>query len=138
MASENRAEMDDIIFALQALIEEGEITKAAVVLMDWDEKKKTQHLRERSMLHNRAVADRSRTKQTIANIFQGESPGSLKTYPGDSEMFLENTITIQVHRIKPVYEGADCPAVIALGLILPPNTKGFVVESANPFTRNKD
>jgi len=138
MASENRAEMDDIIFALQALIEEGEITKAAVVLMDWDEKKKTQHLRERSMLHNRAVADRSRTKQTIANIFQGESPGSLKTYPGDSEMFLENTITIQVHRIKPVYEGADCPAVIALGLILPPNTKGFVVESANPFTRNKN
>jgi hypothetical protein len=51
-------------------------------------------------------------------------------------MFVDNTISIQVHNVKPVYEGADCPEVVALGLILPPNSKGFVVESANPFTRN--
>ena len=104
--------------------------------MDWDEKTEKQHVRERSMLHDRAVSDRSQTKQTIANIFQGESPGAIKTYPGDSEMFVENTISIQVHKVKPVYEGKDCPEVVALGLILPPNSKGFVVESANPFTRN--
>lgn len=136
MASENRAELDDIIWALQTLIEDGEIKEAAIILMDWDETKNSQHLRERSMLHNRAVSDRSRTKQTIANIFQGESPGMAQTYPGDAAMFVENTISIQVHNVKPVYERTESPEVVALGLILPPNAKGFIVESANPFTRN--
>ena len=135
MASENRAELDDMIWALQTLVEDKEITEAAIILMDWDEKKKSQHLRERSMLHNRAVPGRSQTKQTIANIFQGESPGDNKTYPGDAAMFVENSITIQVHNVKPIYEKTERPEVVALGLILPPNTKGFVVESANPFTR---
>jgi hypothetical protein len=137
MAAENRAELDDIIWAIQTLVDNGEITKATVILMDWDETKKSQHLRERSMLHNRAVSGRSRSKQTIANIFQGESPGAIKTYPGDAAMFIEGAISIQVHNIEPVYEGTKEAAVVALGLILPPNSKGFIVESANPFTRNK-
>ena len=137
MAAENRAELDDIIWAIQTLVDGGEITKAAIILMDWDENKKSQHLRERSMLHNRAVSGRSRSKQTIANIFQGESPGAIRTYPGDAAMFIEGAISIQVHNIEPVYEGTKEPAVVALGLILPPNSKGFIVESANPFTRNK-
>jgi hypothetical protein len=136
MASENRAELDDMIWALQTLVEDREITQAAIILMDWDEKKNTQYLRERSMLHNRAVPGRSQTKQTIANIFQGETPGDNTSYPGDAAMVIENAITIQVHNVKPIYENSERPAVVALGLILPPNTKGFVVESANPFTRN--
>ena len=135
MAAENRAELDDMIWALQTLVEDREITHAAVILMDWDEKKRNQHLRERSMLHQRAVSGRSEAKQTIANIFQGESPGAVKTYPGDDAMFIENAISIQVHNVKPIYERTEKPAVVALGLLLPPNTKGFIVESANPFTR---
>jgi hypothetical protein len=136
MATENRAELDDIIWALQTLVEDGQITKATIILMDWDEITKSQHLRERSMLHSRPVSGRSRTKQTIANIFQGESPGVNKTYPGDDAMFVEGAISIQVHNVEPIYERTKEPGVVALGLILPPNTKGFVVESANPFTRN--
>ena len=135
MAAENRAELDDMIWALQTLVEDREITHAAVILMDWDEKKQNQHLRERSMLHQRAVSGRSEAKQTIANIFQGESPGAVKTYPGDDAMFIDNAISIQVHNVKPIYEKTEKPEVVALGLLLPPNTKGFIVESANPFRR---
>ncbi len=138
MAAENRAELDDIIWALQTLVEDGEITKAAIILMDWDESTKSQHVRERSMLHSRAVGGRTRSKQTIANIFQGESPGANKTYPGDAAMFVEGAISIQVHNVEPYFEKTKEPGVVALGLILPPNTKGFIVESANPFTRNND
>ena len=50
-------------------------------------------------------------------------------------MFIENAISIQVHNVKPIYERTEKPEVVALGLLLPPNTKGFIVESANPFTR---
>lgn len=136
MAPENRAELDDTIWALQAFLEQTGIESAAIVLMDWDPNRKLQHVRERSMLHGKLVGGRPAEKQTIANIFQGESPGENGNYPGDSEMFIESTITIQVHLVKPMYESAPQPEVVALGLILPPNTKGFVVESANPFTRN--
>ena len=136
MAPENRAELDDTIWALQAFLDQTGIESAAIVLMDWDPNKKLQHVRERSMLHGKLVGGRPAEKQTIANIFQGESPGENGNYPGDSEMFIENTITIQVHLVKPMYESIPQPEVVALGLILPPNTKGFIVESANPFTRN--
>lgn len=135
MAPENRAELDDTIWALQILMSEKNIDKAALVLMDWDDANKFQHTGVRSMLHKKAVAGRSQERQTIANIHQGPS-GENGNYPGDSEMFIENTITIQVHLVKPMYELIPHPEVVALGLILPPNTKGFVVESANPFIRN--
>jgi hypothetical protein len=128
MSPENRAELDDLIWAIQSLPDELSIDSAKVVFMDWDDTSKTQIPRERSMLQHRADPERSPEEQVIANIFQGRSGRADIGYPGDDQMCFQDAITIQVHLVKPVYERTDMPQVYALGLLFPDNATGFVVE----------
>jgi hypothetical protein len=128
MAAENRAELDDTIWALRYLVDEGELTSAAIVFMDWDVKRGTQRMRERSMLRKRANLNLLPEEQVIANIFQGPTSKTGGNYPGDIGMFINDALTIQVHRVTPFYIDKASPEVLALGLIVPPNTAGFVAE----------
>jgi len=128
MAPENRAELDDTIWALRTLVDEDALTHATLVFMDWDMDKKEQRVRERSMLGQKADASRTPEKQSIANIFQGRSPKSEGNYPGDQAMIIDGSLTIQVHKVKPFYELQPKPIVFALGLIVPPNFLGFISE----------
>jgi hypothetical protein len=128
MAPENRAELDDTIWALRALVDENKLNKANLVLMDWDPKKSKQAIRERSMLKDTPNVALLAEDQAIANIFQGRSPKSDGNYPGDAEMKHEDALTIQVHRVAPLLSGRKKPDVVALALIVPNNTSGFVVE----------
>jgi len=130
MSPENRAELDDIIWAIQSIPETDKFDGANLVLMDWEPDKRVQHVRDRSMLRGRADPNKLPEKQLIANIFQGESPQSKIRYPGDIAMKLANNLNIQVHIVRPKYENAAYPVVAALALLLPPNTKGFITEIA--------
>jgi hypothetical protein len=80
------------------------------------------------MLQFRADSERSPYEQVIANIFQGRSGRSEVGYLGDSEMTVPNTITIQIHLVRPFYERTPKQPVYALGLIFPHNQNGFVIE----------
>ena len=128
MAPENRAELDDTVWALQALADENQLSRACIVLMDWDPKKYTQAIRERSMLKDIPNPALLAEDQAIANIFQGRSPKSDGNYPGDAEMKFDDALTIQVHHVAPLLSGKKQNDVVALGLIMPINTPGFVVE----------
>ena len=96
--------------------------------MDWDSRRNCQRERERSMLNFKSDPSKPAHEQVIANIFQGRSGSGLTAYPGDSEMSVNGTMTIQVHLIKPIYEKYHQSPVYALGLIFPDSTKGFVTE----------
>jgi len=126
MTFENRNQLDDIIWAIQALGEGNLIERASLVLMDWDPTSRTQRNRERSLLNNVADGSKPIESQLIANIFQGPS---LPSFPGDAEMKVSGALTIQVHKIQPNYENTLMSPVAAMALVLPPNTKGFIVES---------
>lgn len=128
MASDNRLELDDLIFALRWITENGEIDKAALILMDWDIKKKVQGVRDRSMLHNRANASLPKDEQRIANLWQGPTSKFGGNYPGDSQMFIEGAISIQIHRVRPIYESTKKPDVAALGLIVPKSNRGYLAQ----------
>lgn len=128
MASDNRLELDDLIFALRWVTENGEIDKAAIVLMDWDNKRKAQGVRERSMLHSRANPSLPKDEQRIANLWQGPTSKSGGNYPGDSQMFVEGAISIQIHRVRPFYELSKRPDVAALGLIVPKSNRGYLAQ----------
>jgi hypothetical protein len=130
MSPENRAELDDLIWALQSLPDELSFRSANLVFMDWDVSSRTQNSRERSMLQHRADPARAPEEQVIANIFQGRSGRAGIGYPGDDQMYSQDAITIQVHLVKPVYERTDMPQVYALGLLFPDNASGFVVEDS--------
>ena len=130
MSPENRAELDDIIWALQSLPEEMSFKSAILVFMDWDLSTRTQSTRERSMLHHRADPERAPEEQAIANIFQGRSGLTGIDYPGDDQMYSQHAITIQVHLVRPVYERTAMSQVYALGLLFPDNSSGFVVEDS--------
>jgi hypothetical protein len=128
MAPENRAELDDTIWALRALADDGKITLSRVVLMDWNQKTSKMEIRERSMLKNLPNAQLLPEDQAIANIFQGRTPKAEGNYPGDAEMKFEDSLTIQVHRVAPLINGKKQPEVVALALIVPNSTSGFVAE----------
>lgn len=128
MASENRAELDDIVWALQHSIDEQLLTDAKVVLMDWDPKSKKQKIRERNLLSPRPNPKLPPENQLINNLFQGEGGKSADNYVGDSKMRFEESLTIQVHVVRPLYVGSKKPEVVALGLLVPPNLTGFVAE----------
>jgi hypothetical protein len=125
MSFENRNQVDDIIWAIQALGENVPSKKVALVLMDWDVKNGELRPRERTMLNDQHDPSKNFESQMIGNLYQGPS----KNYPGDSEMKISSSITIQVHKVEPVYEGRKLNYVTALALIMPPNTRGFVIES---------
>jgi len=128
MSPENRAELDDLIWAVQSLPDELSFRSANLVFMDWDVSSSSQTSRERSMLHYKSDPARDPEEQVIANIFQGRSGRAGIGYPGDDQMYFQDAITIQIHLIKPVYERTDMPEVYALGLLFPDNATGFVVE----------
>lgn len=128
MAPENRAELDDTIWALRALADDGKIALSRVVLMDWNPKKSFMEIRERSMLKNLPNAHLLPEDQTIANIFQGRTPKAEGNYPGDAEMKFDDSLTIQVHRVAPLINNKRQPEVVALALIVPNSTSGFVAE----------
>ena len=130
MAPANRAELDDLIWAIQALPDEISFHSAILVFMDWNPVTKKQDSRERSMLQFRADPDRAPEEQSIANIFQGRSGRAGIGYPGDSEMCSDDAITIQVHLVKPFYEKLPKPNVYALGLLFPENSNGILMEDA--------
>jgi len=130
MSPENRAELDDLIWAIQSLPTELSFRSAKIVFMDWDVSSSTQNSRERSMLQHRADPARAPEEQVIANIFQGRSGRTGIGYPGDDQMYSQDSITIQVHLVKPIYERTEMPKVYALGLLFPDNTSGFVVEDS--------
>ena len=128
MAPENRAELDDTIWALRALADDGKITLSRVVLMDWNQKESNLTIRERSMVRNLPNPQLLPEDQAIANIFQGRTPKAEGNYPGDAEMKFEDSLTIQVHRVAPLINGKKQPEVVALALIVPNSTSGFVAE----------
>ena len=128
MAPENRAELDDTIWALRALVDEGKIALSRVVLMDWNQNRSEMEIRERSMLRNLPNAQMLPEDQAIANIFQGPTSKVEGNYPGDAEMMFEDSLTIQVHRVAPLINGKKQPEVVALALIVPNSTSGFVAE----------
>jgi len=128
MAPENRAELDDTIWALRALADDGKISSSRVVLMDWNQKASNMEIRERSMLRNLPNAHLLPEDQAIANIFQGPTSKSQGNYPGDAEMKFEDSLTIQVHRVVPLINGKRQAEVVALALIVPNSTSGFVAE----------
>jgi hypothetical protein len=124
MAPENRAELDDTIWALRALVDEQKLSLAKVVLMDWDPNISEQVIGTRSMVNERPNPLLLPEDQSINNIFQG-SGGK---YPGDDQMKFEDSLTIQVHRLSPLLNKNKLPDVVALALIVPKDTSGFVVE----------
>lgn len=126
MSPENRVELDDMIWALQSLQPADQPSNTIIAMMDWDPYLRTQHVRDRSMLKKTADKAKSPATQLIANIFQGPD---LPAFPGDSAITLSDTMTIQVHKIRPFYEKTPHGVVAALGLILPRNTKGFIFEN---------
>jgi hypothetical protein len=124
MAPENRAELDDTIWALRALVDEQKLSLAKIVLMDWDPNISEQVIGTRSMVNERPNPLLLPEDQSINNIFQG-SGGK---YPGDDQMKFEDSLTIQVHRVSPLLNKNRLPDVVALALIVPKDTSGFVVE----------
>lgn len=132
MAPDNRAELSDIVWALRFVIDEKEIRKASIILMDWNPINKSQYIRERSMLRNKANPLLSFEQQRIATLWQGPTPKSGGNYPGDTEMFIKDSISIQVHRVRPIYEKTKKPDVIALGLVIPYSNKGYLGQIFKP------
>jgi hypothetical protein len=126
MSPENRVELDDMIWALQSLQPVDQPPNTIIALMDWDKDLRIQHVRDRSMLKKTADRTKSPANQLIANIFQGPD---LPNFPGDSAITFPDTMTIQVHKVRPFYEKTPKSVVAALGLILPRNTKGFIFEN---------
>ncbi len=126
MAPDNRAELSDMVWALRVIADEREIQRASIVLMDWDPKTKTQYVRDRSMLRFKANPQLSPDEQRIATLWQGPTPKSGGNYPGDSEMFIKDSLSIQVHRVRPIYEKTKRPDVVALGLIVPNSKNGIL------------
>jgi hypothetical protein len=124
MAPENRAELDDTIWALRALVDDEKISLAKVVLMDWDPKKSKQEVGTRSLLTNRPNPLLLPEDQSINNIFQGRGG----KYPGDDKMKFDDSLTIQVHLVSPILNQKKLPPVVALALLIPNNTSGFVIE----------
>ena len=124
MAPENRAELDDTIWALRALVDEQKLSLAKVVLMDWDPNISEQVIGTRSMVNERPNPLLLPEDQSINNIFQGRGG----KYPGDDQMKFEDSLTIQVHRVSPKLNQKELPDVVALALIVPKDTSGFVVE----------
>jgi hypothetical protein len=124
MAPENRAELDDTIWALRALVDDQKLSLAKIVLMDWDASNSVQVVGTRSMLNQRPNPLLLPEDQSIANIFQGRGG----KYPGDDQMKFEDSLTIQVHRVSPLINQKQLPDVAALALIIPKKTSGFVVE----------
>lgn len=135
MAPSNKAELSDIVWALRVIADEKEIQKACIILMDWNPKTQTQYVRERSMLRFKANPELTPDEQRIATLWQGPTPRSGGNYPGDSEMFLKNFLTIQVHRVKPIYEKISKPDVVALGLIVPNRNQGILGQLFKPGER---
>ncbi len=135
MAPDNRTELDDMIWALRMIADDGEINDAAVVLMDWNEARGLQHVRSRSMLHDRPNPKLPIEGQRIANLWQGPSSNLGETYPGDSKMIVPDCITLQVHRVRPMYMGNPRPDVVALALIIPYENRGFLAQA---FERSFD
>jgi hypothetical protein len=125
MSFENRNQMDDNIWAIQALGLELTSKPVSVVLMDWDFEGRELRPRERTMLNDKHDPTKNFESQLIANLFQGRS----NNYPGDAEMKKTDSITIQVHKVQPIYEGKKMQVVTALALIVPPNSRGFIVEA---------
>jgi hypothetical protein len=123
MSPENRAGLDDVIWAIQSLALEDRPKKVVLVAMDWDTQTRSQHIRERSM--SKARSDMHET-QLINNIFQGPS---LPEYPGDSAIRIKDAMTIQLHKIQPLYDDSPKGVVAGLALLLPPNTRGFISET---------
>ena len=83
--------------------------------MDWDDENQAQRIRDRSMLKSRINPNLLPEEQVIANIFQGPSSKAEGNYPGDSEMSIPNSLSIQVHRVKPIYGDQSQTDVVALG-----------------------
>lgn len=136
MAPDNRLELSDMVWALRFIIDEREIQNASIILMDWDPNSKSQYVRERSMLKFKANPQMSPEEQRIATLWQGPTPKSGGNYPGDSEMFVKNSISIQVHRVRPIYERTKRPDVLALGLIVPSSSKGYLAQMFKPGERD--
>jgi hypothetical protein len=126
MSFENRNQMDDMIWAIQALGEENLSQTVGLVLMDWDLNARNLRERERTMLNSKSDSTKNVEAQVIGNLFQGPS----QNYPGDSEIKFKDRITIQVHKVSPFFESKKLNAVAAIALIMPPNSKGFIVETS--------
>lgn len=125
---DNKRELDDIIWAVKTQQESGKVTKAVIVLMDYDPKSKTLITNERSLLRDTPIPELSVDDHNIENLWQGPDRDSGVKYPGDSEMFIEEALTIQVHSIKPVFPGLNLDPVVALAIIMPKNLTGMIVE----------
>jgi hypothetical protein len=130
MSSENRAELDDIIWTLQYSVDEGKLGKASLILMDWDPIKGNQRPRERNLLHLRPNPKLPLESQLINNLFQGAGGKSEDNYPGDDKMKFEDSLNIQVHLVRPIFRTEKKQDVVALGLLVPSNLIGFMAETS--------
>ena len=125
---DNKRELDDLIWAIKTQQESGKIKKAALILMDYDDDSKKLTVRKRSILHDRPIPGLSIDDHNIENIWQGPDQGAGIKYPGDAEMFIEDTVTIQIHSIEPQFPKMEIEKVAALAIILPKNLTGMIVE----------
>jgi hypothetical protein len=129
MSPENRAELDDIVWALSGLNDKGILDESYLILMDYEESKQMQLVRKRSTLRGEPDRNRPLEKQVIANMFQGPARDNSEGYPGDSKMkFAGQSITVQVHLIEPTMTNNTFPTVAALALLLPDNLPGVIIE----------
>jgi hypothetical protein len=129
MSPENRAELDDIVWALSGLNDKGILDESYLILMDYEESKETQLVRKRSTLRGEPDRNRPLEKQVIANMFQGPARDNPEGYPGDSKMkFAGQSITVQVHLIEPAMANKTYPTVSALALLLPDSLPGVIIE----------
>ena len=61
-------------------------------------------------------------------MWQGPDKGTGIKYPGDAEMFIEDAVTIQIHSVEPKFPGLKFGPVAAVGIIMPKNLTGMIVE----------
>ena len=125
---DNKRELDDLICAVKTQQESGKISKAAIVLMDYEQDTLQLTVRKRSLLHKKQVPGLSIDDHNIDGIWQGPDQGAGIKYPGDEAMFIEDAVTIQVHSIEPQFPGHIFKPVAALAIILPKNLTGMIVE----------
>jgi hypothetical protein len=130
MSEENRKDADALTWAAAAARDRGLLNRAAIILMDVDSSVSSQYTRDRSLLSDTPVPGIEPENQSIHNLFQGSDKTVAVKYPGDDEMKLDDSLTIQIHRVRPNFAGQAYPPVLAIALLFPSNLPAVISENA--------
>ncbi|MDD7939329.1 Z1 domain-containing protein [Actinomycetospora lutea] len=115
-----REDLDKVLFLLANILdEELDVPPVDVIVMDNYQK------RDRRAIEPRGT--RRMAPARINNLFQGR--GSTSNYQGDQAFLSDSAITLQLHAVRPLREGADeCePLVPALAMALPLSSERRIV-----------